>query len=123
MSVISQPVFIPLPAPTVQAGDALYPLSVDQYHAMIRAGVLNQDDPVELLDGLLVQKMPKNPPHRVGVKRLRGALERAVPAGWYVDSQEPVTLSNSEPEPDGMVARGKTEDYAGRHPGPDDVAL
>jgi Uma2 family endonuclease len=123
MSIISQSL------PAVDAvretapGETFYPLTVEQYHEMIRVGILDEDDPVELLDGLLVQKMSKNPPHRAGVKLLRDALERVIPPGWYVDSQEPVTLFNSEPEPDGVVVRGAPRDFLDRHPGPDDVGL
>jgi Uma2 family endonuclease len=109
-------------SPTIPT-DMLMRLSVDQYHKMIAAGVLTEDDPVELLDGWLVRKMPKNPPHRIAVRRMRKALERVVPAGWYVDAQEPITLDTSEPEPDGTVARGQTEQYPDRHPGPNDLAL
>lgn len=97
--------------------------SVDEYHAMLRAGILNEEDPIELLDGWLVSKMTKNPPHRIATRRVRKALERVVPAGWYVDSQEPITLPSSEPEPDGMVIRGDSADYADRHPPAEAVAL
>ena len=98
-------------------------LSVDQYHEMIRTGILTNDDQVELLEGWLIAKMPKNPPHRVSTHLTRKALESLVPAGWYVESQEPITTANSEPEPDIMVVRGDIRDYLERHPGPEDVAL
>lgn len=98
-------------------------LSVAQYHAMIDTGILTDDDPVELLDGLLVPKMPKKPLHRATTRLVRQALEAILPAGWYVDSQEPITLENSEPEPDVMIVRGDTRDYLDRHPGPADLAL
>jgi len=97
--------------------------SVDEYHALIRAGILMDGDPIELLDGWLVPKMTKNPPHRIATRRVRKALERVAPQGWYVDSQEPITLPSSEPEPDGLVVRGDSADYADRHPGAADVAL
>jgi len=98
-------------------------MSLEQYHSMIRMGILTDDDPVELLDGWLVEKMPKKPPHRVSTRLTRQALERIVPAGWHVDSQEPVTLGNSEPEPDVAVVRGEPRDYLEAHPGPGDLAL
>ncbi len=44
-------------------GASIWRWRVDQYHAMIRAGILTEDDPVELLEGWLVTKMPKNPHH------------------------------------------------------------
>jgi Uma2 family endonuclease len=98
-------------------------LSVDQYHEMIRSGLLTEDAPVELLEGRLRTKMPKNPAHRLATGLMRQALEHLVPAGWHVDSQEPLTLEDSEPEPDVLVVRGERRDYLQRHPGPQDVAL
>src|SRR5438270_12445595 len=92
-------------------------MTVDQYHAML------PDAPVELLEGVIVQKMPKNPPHRIATRVTHQALERIVPPGWYVDAQAPVTLAGSEPEPDVAVIRGNSRDYRDRHPGPSDVGL
>jgi Uma2 family endonuclease len=103
--------------------DVIWRFSVDQYHAMIRAGILTEDDPVELLEGWLVTKMPKNPPHSVVTQLTREALARILPSGWYVDAQEPITTADSEPEPDVVVVRGDRRQYLNRHPGPQDVAL
>ena len=64
-----------------------------------------------------------NPPHRISTHISRQALERVVPDGWYVDSQMPITLSRSEPEPDVSVVRGDTRNYADRRPGPAEVGL
>jgi Uma2 family endonuclease len=96
---------------------------VAQYHEMIRTGILTDDDPVELLEGWLVPKMPKNPAHRIATRQTRMALENCVGPGWYVDSQEPVTFAESEPEPDVMAVRGEPEDYRDRHPGGSDLGL
>jgi len=101
----------------------IWRLSVGQYHEMIRAGILTEDDPVELLEGWLVTKMPKKPAHRISTLASRQRLERLVPGGWYVDSQEPITTEDSEPEPGVLVVRGDSRDYADRHPGARDVAL
>ena len=98
-------------------------MTVEQYHTMIDQGILGPDDPVELLEGLLVQKMSKNPPHRFSTRATRQVLERVAPKGWYVDEQEPITLVGSEPEPDVAVIRGDSHDYLRRHPGPGDVGL
>ncbi|WP_242040796.1 hypothetical protein [Coleofasciculus sp. FACHB-1120] len=70
--------------------EPVWRLSVEQYHQMIRLGILSNDDPVELLDGWLVYKTPKNPPHRATTKLTRNALEAIIPEGWYVDTQEPI---------------------------------
>ena len=103
--------------------DLILRLRVEQYHAMIQAGILTDDDSVELLEGWLVFKMPKNPPHRVTTRLVRTALENILPPGWYVDLQEPITLSNSEPEPDIVVVQGDTRQYLDRHPGAEDIDL
>lgn len=98
--------------------DLIWRMGVEQYHAMIRSGILIDDDPVELLEGWLVFKSPKNPPHRAATRLICEALESIIPTGWYVDSQEPITLADSEPEPDVAMIRGDTRRYLDRHPGP-----
>jgi Uma2 family endonuclease len=110
-------------APAAVPSDPIWRFSVDQYHEMIRAGILGEDEPVELLDGWLVPKMTKNPPHAVATRLARKALERIIPENWYVDSQEAITLATSEPEPDAAVVRGDPRAYVDHHPGPKDVAL
>lgn len=97
--------------------------SVEQYHEMIRASILTADDQVELLEGWLVYKMPKNPPHRITTKLIQRAFEKVIISGWYVDTQEPITVEDSEPEPDVAIIRGDTRDYSDRHPGASDLAL
>ena len=103
--------------------EPIWQLSIDQYHQMIQSGILTDDDPVELLEGWLVSNMPKNPPHSVATQLTRQVLERFLPAGWHVDTQEPITTDTSEPEPDVTVVRGDRRDYLDHHPGPEDVAL
>ncbi len=110
-------------APPAVPSDPIWRFSVREYHEMIRAGILTEGDPVELLDGWLVPKMTKNPPHCVATYLVRRALERIVPQGWYVDSQGAITLATSEPEPDAAIVRGDPRAYVDRHPSPEDVAL
>jgi len=101
----------------------IWRLSIAQYHQMVQAGILTDDDPVELLEGWLVTKMPKNPPHRLATQLMRETLAQLAPVGWYVDAQEPITTADSEPEPDVVIVRGDRRQYRDRHPGPEDVAL
>ena len=112
-----------LPARAAYTTEPIFRLTVDQYHELIRAGKLGEDDPVELLEGILVFKMPKNTPHATATKLARREVERGLPEGWHYFVQDPITLSDGEPEPDGAVVRGRVEDYAAAHPGPADVAL
>jgi Uma2 family endonuclease len=119
MSVIApvqSPCLEPAPWP-------IFRLSVEQYHDMINFGILTEDDPVELLEGILVEKMPKKPGHSGATRKARETLKRVVPPGWFVDSQEPITTEDSEPEPDLAVIRGKPEDFLAQHPKPQDVGM
>ncbi len=103
--------------------ESLWRLNVDQYHDMARKGILVDGAPIELLEGLLVKKMTISPPHRRATRRVRLALEGVAPSGCYVDAPSPITLQQSEPEPDVVVVRGADGDYADRHPGPQDLLL
>jgi Uma2 family endonuclease len=118
MSTITSPQLPAAPPDT-----PIMPLSVDQYHAMIRAGILTEDHPVELLEGLLVPKMPKNSAHRRAKRMLLKAIAAILPPGWDVDTQEAMTTSDSEPEPDLYVFRARPDDYPDGHPGPQDMAM
>ena len=97
--------------------------SVESYHAMINAGILRSGDRVELLDGYIAEKMSKNPPHRIAALAALRIFMQLVPQGWYVDKEAPITLLDSEPEPDVAIIRGDTRDYPSGHPGSPDVAL
>ena len=87
-----------------------------EYARLIDHGFL-EDDPVELLDGLLLVKEPQHSPHRTAVILVAKALERAFGDGWFVQTQSPIRLDDrSEPEPDVCVVRGAPRDYATEHP-------
>lgn len=103
--------------------DPIWRLTVKQYHQMIEDGILTADDPVELLEGLLVTKMSKKPQHSLATQLLSDAFAPLMPTGWFVNSQEPITTADSEPEPDIAVIRGNRRDYRQQHPKPDMVAL
>jgi Uma2 family endonuclease len=125
MSTITTPeTHISARAPAVP-NDYIWRLSVGQYHDMIRQGILMDGDPVELLEGWLVVKMTKKPPHCLSTSLSRENLERLIQSipDWFVNGQAPITLEDSEPEPDISVIRGQRRDYADRHPGPPDVGM
>src|SRR5215471_9004653 len=91
--------------------------SVAEYHKLIEIGVLTEDDNLELIEGYLVLKMPRNPPHDGTIDLVQESLRRRLPVGWMLRVQEAITLSDSEPEPDGSVVRGNARSYLSRHPG------
>ena len=120
MSSTGTPTHTPHP---LYAVAGFFRLTVDQYHEMIRNNTLTEDDPVELLDGYLVNKMPQNSPHASCTQRVTRNLFRVVPAGWVIRIQLPVTLGNSEPEPDGAVVRGNDATFDARHPNGGDFGV
>ncbi len=97
--------------------------SVAEYDQMVEAGILTPDDRVELLEGWIVNKMPQNPPHASSVSRVRRRVDRVLPETWTMRIQAPITLSNSEPEPDITLARGEEEIYDTRHPAAGDIGV
>jgi Uma2 family endonuclease len=123
-TVVSSP-----PATATAREDRLYRIRLDKYHQMAALGILTGRDRVVLLDGLLVTKMTRHPPHVTATRRTNKALEAILPEGWMVAKKDPITLpsgpagADSEPEPDVTVVRGTINDYAGHHPGPADIAL
>src|SRR5437660_7717020 len=95
--------------------------TVAEYHRMIDAGILTEDDNVELLEGWIVPRMARKPPHDGTVQVSNKALVAAVPAGWTVRIQSAITTADSEPEPDLAVVRGDERTYMHRHPQPPDI--
>jgi Uma2 family endonuclease len=75
-------------------------LRVERYHQMIDAGVLGEDDRVELIEGVLVQMSPQEPPHAWIIEYLTRLLVRDLGDDYAVRPQLPLTLARSEPEPD-----------------------
>lgn len=105
----------------------LVTLTVEQYHRMLAAGVLDDGEPIELLDGVLVPKdrgdgTTMNPQHRLAMSRLMRLGPQVEALGGHLQLQSPLTLEpHQEPEPDGMLVRGRPERYSDRHPGAADV--
>jgi Uma2 family endonuclease len=106
---------------TFPTAPVLYRLTVDEYE---RIGEMLDDPRVELIDGHLVKKMPKNPEHSWSTKQVFKALERLLPAGWTWRTEQPVRIpAYDEPEPDVSIVRGCDDDYMHRKPVPADVAV
>jgi Uma2 family endonuclease len=98
--------------------------TVDEYHRMAEAGILTEDDRVELIDGEVVQMSPIGARHAAAVKRCNRALSRAVGDRALVSVQDPVDLDPyNEPQPDVALLRPRADDYAGGLPGPADLLL
>src|SRR5262245_11804014 len=88
-----------------------------EYERLLDHGFLGDDDPIELIDGLLLVKEPQSSPHRTAILLVAKALEQAFGDGWFVQIQSPIILgARSEPEPDVCVVGGAPRDYVDSHP-------
>lgn len=114
-----------LQPPSIPEGRAPYRFSVEKYEEMVRLGLFSKRDRIELIEGQLVEKMTKNPPHAVAVGLCLDAIGPAVPRGWHIRIEAPVRIPtrSSEPEPDVSVVRGNRRDWLQAHPGPGAIAL
>ncbi|MDA0264147.1 MAG: Uma2 family endonuclease [Chloroflexi bacterium] len=98
--------------------------TVDEYYRMAQAGILGEDDRLELLEGEIVEMAPIGSRHQSVVDRLTRLFFNRVGDAAVVRVQGPVRLSDeSEPQPDLMLLRRRDDFYASAHPGPDDVIL
>jgi Uma2 family endonuclease len=89
-------------------------ISVADFHAMVEGGLVSEK--VELLRGALVEKMSKSSLHSKIVLRLLRWLMRELPSGHSVRPEQPLTLTDSEPEPDLAVVAGDDTAIQSGHP-------
>ena len=96
--------------------------SVEEYHQMAQAGLLDETDRVELIEGELVDMAPIGSKHAFLVDRLAELLSSGPKAGHMVRVQNPVVLGErNEPQPD--IALVRRANYIDHHPGADDTLL
>ena len=86
---------------------------------MAQAGILREDDRVELLDGEILEITPIGSRHAACVDRLNPLFSDQVRRRAIVRIQNPIRLSErSEPQPDLTLLRPRPDFYAQAHPGP-----
>jgi Uma2 family endonuclease len=113
------------PVPVVRQTPALpyHRFTVEQYHAMIDAGILKSGERCELLEGWIIDKKTVNPPHAACVVLAQAYLQSKLTSDWILRTQLPITLATGEPEPDFLIARGPARRYGQSHPTPKETGL
>jgi Uma2 family endonuclease len=92
-------------------------LNVDEYHRMIEAGIFDEDEHLELLEGVIVAMAPQGPTHAHCIQWLNRLLVRRLGDEYAVRPQLPLTLGErNEPEPDLTVVRADSASKD-HHPG------
>jgi Uma2 family endonuclease len=97
--------------------------TVDEYHRMGEAGILTEDDRVELIEGELIEMAPIGSEHIAASNSLTRLLVLAVGDNGIVSVGNPVRLTQrSEPQPDFTVLKPR-DDYRTMLPRPEDTML
>jgi Uma2 family endonuclease len=90
------------------------PISVETYHALGEQGLIKQN--TELLRGVIIEKTRKSPGHVYVTTLLYELIRAAVGPRLVVRKEDPLTLADSEPEPDIAVVADSPDDYGRAHP-------
>ena len=98
--------------------------TVKDYHLMAQAGILHEDDRVELIEGEIVEMSPIGSQHAGIVDRLTRLLTRLTAETVIVRIQNPILLgAHSEPQPDISLLRSRQDFYTGSHPQAEHILL
>ncbi len=112
------------PAPRPDELPQRYKFTLDDYHRMGEASIIDPSIRMELIRGDLILMAPKGMPHEVCLTRLIRVLTLATGQQALVRVQSPIIVPpDSEPEPDFTIARLRDDEYLGEHPQGKDAHL
>jgi Uma2 family endonuclease len=98
--------------------------TIAEYHRLSELGFFNKNERVELIRGQILEMAAKGTPHSVCNSLLIGELVMLLGKRAIVRGQEPIIIPpDSEPEPDVVIARNKSDHYLSNHPSPADLLL
>ena len=97
-----------------------YKWSIEEWHDLVESGVL-EGKRVELLEGEIIAVSPEGIPHRNTNHKVVKYLRKLLDGLAEVYESHPVTLDNSEPEPDVAIVRLPESIYDNHHPYPQDI--
>lgn len=99
-------------------------ITVEEYDLMIESGVFDENDQIELLNGVIIEKMPKGTKHATLNDIIATRLVQKLGEKVCVKNQNPIRLDEfSEPEPDIVLAELPFEKYFENHPLPTEIFL
>lgn len=94
--------------------------TVEEYYRLLDAGILGEDDRVELIEGEIIEMSPMKPRHANTIERSTMRLVLAVHPDATVRVQCPIQVgTRSLPEPDLAIVRADRPTDA--HPAPADI--
>jgi len=103
--------------PTVATEHRVHRFTTEEYFRMLDAGILSEDDRVELIDGHLTDMSPQNKPHRVALGKIVRRLAEVLGDQYWVQPQSSLPLDEADcPEPDVAVLPGQPDDLIAGEP-------
>ena len=110
------------PAPPVEPGR--YHWTVDTFYRAMNAGIFDEPNRLELVNGELWEREAMNPPHAATARRIARLLRRMFEPTFLVMEEKPFHIAeDGEPRPDVCVVAGSDEDFEDRHPTAAEVRL
>lgn len=98
--------------------------NVSEYHAMADAGILREDEQVELIEGEILFRIPTGSWYSGTVARLDRIFQKSLGVDTLVFVQGPAFLNGvSEARPDIAVVRFRYDFYIDSPPAPQDALL
>ena len=98
--------------------------TVQTYDLMIKHGILTENDNVELLNGEIIEKMPKGTKHTSTTRFITKFFYKNLDENVVIQVQDPILLNDSsEPEPDVVLAKPDKNGYVDRKPNPSDILV
>ena len=94
--------------------DSVLLMTVEQYHYLGEAGLIPEK--TELLEGVVITKMPKSPLHTYIANKLYKIFSNLISERYNIRKEDPLTFIHSEPEPDISIILTSTDDYKTSHP-------
>ncbi|MGK7948663.1 MAG: Uma2 family endonuclease [Xenococcaceae cyanobacterium] len=97
-----------------------YKWSIEQWHKLVESGLL-EGKPVELLEGEIIEMSPEGVEHSYTNHSIVKYLRELLAQEAEIIQAQPITLDNSEPEPDVTIARLPEAIYRTHHPYAQDI--
>ncbi len=119
----SQPLLVPTPDPSTDAGYEVRHWTRAEYERLVEAAFFGPEERLELIQGEVIRKLPLGGKHATALAKIHQALGPIALLGTHLRQQSPSLLGeNSVPEPDAAVIQGEPDDYP-THPSAAHVLL
>jgi Uma2 family endonuclease len=98
--------------------------TADELEQMVKAGILSEDDRVELIEGEIIKMSPVGKSHAACVDRLTRFFNKAADESVIVRGQCPILIDDLlELQPDVALLKGRPDYYGASVPAPGDILL